>query len=371
MTPTQKELEKVYEAEKAIGGLLPDTEDERDFNAERVGGLFGIFAYKPKQTRFVVSPQRIFNQYPLNICGWCSSTSQDEDREKTKLDLRVKVLIGLREGLISGNGFSNLRDNQKISQKFGIPEETLDQTIIPWPQYADLSLLTDEILQKALAHRCASFGQIYTKDAILETLDRGETIQTGLDWYNEYNMSGGFSAPWIIDRKGAPQNLVGGHAVKIAGYVLNYHGKDCFILQNSLGTAWGDDGYFYMPMDYALKVLYSKWVQIDLPVDIASTLNAYQFKFVKGKQGGAIYQFLGDTKISFESPSAYFSYTGDSDYHAVEDERIDNAILDAIPTSDIVKLQDTTNWKLIREMAKPDRYKEVLKAIKEEEISKK
>lgn len=42
--------------------------------------------------------------------------------------------------------------------------------------------------------------------------------------------------------------LIGGHAVMAVGYT-----KDHFIIRNSWGKTWGDQGYFYMPYEYILN----------------------------------------------------------------------------------------------------------------------
>ena len=42
------------------------------------------------------------------------------------------------------------------------------------------------------------------------------------------------------------EELLGGHAVCIVGYDDNLNGGR-FIVRNSWGTSWGDNGYFYMP----------------------------------------------------------------------------------------------------------------------------
>jgi len=42
------------------------------------------------------------------------------------------------------------------------------------------------------------------------------------------------------------EKLLGGHAVLLVGYNKT---KKVFIVRNSWGTNWGDNGYFYMPFD--------------------------------------------------------------------------------------------------------------------------
>ena len=43
------------------------------------------------------------------------------------------------------------------------------------------------------------------------------------------------------------EQVLGGHAVVAVGYDDE---TQCFIVRNSWGTNWGDNGYFYMPYDY-------------------------------------------------------------------------------------------------------------------------
>jgi C1A family cysteine protease len=48
------------------------------------------------------------------------------------------------------------------------------------------------------------------------------------------------------------EKRLGGHAVLAVGYDDSLDGGR-FIVRNSWGEAWGDQGYFYMPYDYLLN----------------------------------------------------------------------------------------------------------------------
>lgn len=48
--------------------------------------------------------------------------------------------------------------------------------------------------------------------------------------------------------------LLGGHGVVLAGFDDT---QSVFIVRNSWGTAWGDNGYFYMPYDFIVKPEYA------------------------------------------------------------------------------------------------------------------
>ena len=41
--------------------------------------------------------------------------------------------------------------------------------------------------------------------------------------------------------------LIGGHAVVLVGFKEN---EKVFVVRNSWGKGWGDNGYFYMPYDF-------------------------------------------------------------------------------------------------------------------------
>ena len=43
------------------------------------------------------------------------------------------------------------------------------------------------------------------------------------------------------------EQVLGGHAVLAVGYD---DASQCFIVRNSWGSSWGDNGYFYMPYAY-------------------------------------------------------------------------------------------------------------------------
>ena len=48
--------------------------------------------------------------------------------------------------------------------------------------------------------------------------------------------------------------IVGGHAVAVVGFDDK---KKYFIVRNSWGTEWGDEGYFYMPYEFILNPRYA------------------------------------------------------------------------------------------------------------------
>jgi hypothetical protein len=70
-------------------------------------------------------------------------------------------------------------------------------------------------------------GPILTRLSVEKTWDRATTTDGNLDVYQ-------------------PDTVRGGHAVCLVGYT-----KDRFIVRNSWGTGWGDDGFGYASIEYA------------------------------------------------------------------------------------------------------------------------
>lgn len=346
--------QKIY-----TGGLLNDSFDARDI---KVGGLMewlGLEQYKPTQQRLVIPNLGIKSQTPHNTCGWHSTATDTETNEKVKLSARGLVQLGKREGFISGNGFSSLRDNMKVVQKFGIPEERYvpEGEYNPnWEEYSKFSL-TKEALENAYSHRSQSFAQVNGRNETLKLLDQGSMIHTGCDWYSDFNMRGGFSSPWLIESLG--KWLIGGHAFEIAGYDMNYLGREVYVCQNSWGEGWGDNGYFYVPINFAEKFLFSRWVQLDIAVDTARFLIENTGKNVRSKNSKAIWHIENGKKFAFPNWLTFLAYGGlKNEVIIVEDD-----MLAAIDRGGDMRIETSPAWPLIREMSAPDNYKLLLRLV--------
>jgi len=61
----------------------------------------------------------------------------------------------------------------------------------------------------------------------------------------------------IVPMPNANEKLLGGHAVLVCGY-KTINNIQYLIVKNSWGTSWGDNGYFYLPVDYLNGTYYDK-----------------------------------------------------------------------------------------------------------------
>jgi hypothetical protein len=307
-------------------GLLPTPRDDRDFET----GIFRWFGYTPKNTVKVIKTIGVKNQGPLNTCQWNAATTCKEVDEKVELSVRSLVAQGLKMGLVTGDGFSNLRSGQKVLQDWGIVKQNLClEGPLVWNTYKDVN--TDALKNDAAEHKIKSFWYVTSRNDALKLLDDNRPIVTGLMWYTNFNQGGGFSYPWIIESNG--QYQVGGHAVSIIGYIFGYKGisnnkllvgaggKNVYIVQNSYGENWGASfehegkqyrGIFFWEMNHADNNNYNFYTNLDLSVEESKELikkNMTNVKLVKDKNSPAVGFFVpAETEAALTSLSKNYGY---------------------------------------------------------------
>lgn len=79
-----------------------------------------------------------------------------------------------------------------------------------------------------------------------QTLATGYPFVFGFSVYESFE-SHTVAKTGIVPMPNKTEHLLGGHAVMAVGYDDN---KQTFIVRNSWGTTWGNQGYCYMPYDY-------------------------------------------------------------------------------------------------------------------------
>lgn len=262
-----KHLLNLYVFRAKPSGLIREEKDPRDFDL----GILWFGSYTPKSTRKIIKTISIKNQSEKNNCQWQASTVQKEVDEGVVLSARSLSTYGQRQGMVTGNGFSSLSSGQKALQDWGIAEQQTvgGEAIDDWGAYTAINLAN--ITEEAATHKTKSYWSAGSRDNILKAIDEGHILTTGIDWYTGYNQGGGFSAPWIITKELGWK--VGGHAIVLIGYDLNYYGRKVYIFQNSYGSEWGDNGKFYIDMDFFDRVNYGTYANLDIPVEEAKAIN--------------------------------------------------------------------------------------------------
>jgi C1A family cysteine protease len=100
-------------------------------------------------------------------------------------------------------------------------------------------------------------------DAIKSALASGYPVVFGFDVYISFLSIG---VDGIMPIPSSTEPIIGGHAVTIVGYDDSIKFSNTvsggFIIRNSWGSSWGDNGYFYMSYTCALDMLHASdfWI---------------------------------------------------------------------------------------------------------------
>lgn len=154
------------------------------------------------------------------------------------------------EGTISSDSGAMIRDGIKSVNQVGVCNEIL------WPY--DINKFTWKpsaiAYADALKHKALIYRKVFNNraESIKNSLANGIPVVFGFAVYSS------FESQWLV--KGVmpmpnikTERILGGHCVVICGYLpvgALVPGKRHYIIRNSWGTQWGDNGYFYMPEEF-------------------------------------------------------------------------------------------------------------------------
>lgn len=347
---------QIFDRKRFKSGLKYKELDKRNFKTSYLGWSF--FGYTPKNQRKVIEPLIIFNQGNLNCCVFCGTISHKIDEEKVELDISDAISYARRKGWTSGDGFANVDTCFKVLKEYGCREGKNPEILSNWSIISNKALNTTE----AEKHKIKSYWEVDSRNDILKLLDEGKTLNTGIKWYTGFNQSGGFSSPWYIDKPIG--YYVGGHDIKICGYDLNYNGKKVYIILNSYGKSWGNNGKFYIDMDYFDKNNYGVFTSLDMDAPLGDFLNQYDGKNVKGKNNSTIYFIQKGKKKPYLHEMDYFVYNVD-DVLMKNFEIVDDSILDKVEVGDNMDITKSIYWNALKHLDKPLNITRVIEAIKQ------
>jgi C1A family cysteine protease len=232
-------------------GWVPDLPDARDhLFAAPPATLISL----PKQVDMRAECPAIFDQGHLGSCTANAIAGAIEfDHIKQRLPpphpftpSRLFIYYNERvmEHSVDSDAGAQIRDGVKSVGRLGTcPEST-------WPY--DPSKFTEKpparCYREAVKYKAISYARvIQTLTQIKGCLAAGFPIVLGFTVYDsfmsdEVARTGQVPMPDLGD-----EHVLGGHAVLAVGYD---EPRQCFIMRNSWGTAWGQAGYFTMPYAY-------------------------------------------------------------------------------------------------------------------------
>lgn len=334
--------EKVNGVRFSFGSLLPHIHDERDFRYESLGATAG---YQPKHTVWEIPTEFVKNQGTLNTCTFNSLTAQREVTEKVELSVRSIVAYARKNGLLSGNGFSSLRNTQQIAKDFGIAENSaLVNILMDWESYSSPSLLTPSVIASAALHKDKTYFSVTTKEEIFKALDDGNKIQVGTDWYSKYNMGGGLTAPWVLPWKRGVN--VGGHSWALKGYDMQ---KQLLKCQQSFGIEWGDSGCFYIRFQDWFASGCVGYVAVDMDQQTQMSLMAsYEGKQIKSANSPNIYFVQVGLKRKFPDEITFYGF-GDKFNPQGTFQLVSQSVVDMFPESSPMTIQESPYWNKLKD----------------------
>ena len=175
-------------------------------------------------------------------------------------EFQEKLDYGLNEYL-SPQFFYNIRDNlydnnknndkgmygrnvMKLLMKYGICTEKL----YPYGRIQYKDKISEYCFKEAKNHKIKGYCRVLSIKALKYSLKYNGLCLIVFPIYN-YTPE-----LWIKDEN---EKILGGHAMTVVGYLEN-----CFIIRNSWGTDWGDNGYsYYFFSDWGIH--WEIWTTID------------------------------------------------------------------------------------------------------------
>ena len=227
-------------------------EDSRDFKSIR-----RLAAPKQLPNKFELDRKiPIFDQGNIGSCvsnSACSCFRYEVAQITDNFDFEPSRLFEyynarLLQGWQNEDSGAYIRDGFKALNKYGLAHEDL------WPYQDTLSALvkkpTENVYQDGLKNLAIKYATVPQNiQAIKETLISGAAISFGFNVYSSFwgswsNTTGIMPIP----KRG--EYFEGGHAITAIGFDDSIQ---CFLIQNSWGTSWGKDGYFWMPYSFVIN----------------------------------------------------------------------------------------------------------------------
>lgn len=94
--------------------------------------------------------------------------------------------------------------------------------------------------------------------------DSGTPVVTGMDWTSELQFFRNRASDDDVVETASGGTVVGGHCIAVVGYDDNVS-SGCFLLCNSHGTTWGNDGFAWIPYSEFRAIANEAYALVDLP----------------------------------------------------------------------------------------------------------
>jgi C1A family cysteine protease len=227
-------------------GWIPDLPDQRDLP---YATLAVALPQLPKVIDLRSHCSSVENQGDLGSCTACALVGNLEYIKKITLKRTInfsRLFLYYNERVIrhtqKSDSGASIRDGIKSLVKTGDCLERL------WPYDANKFAIKPPktCYREAEDLQITKYYRIHTTSEMKQTLSLGFPFVFGFAVYESFE-SPIVAKTGIVPMPRPDERVVGGHAVMAVGYDDT---KKCFVVRNSWGTSWGDNGYFFMPYGY-------------------------------------------------------------------------------------------------------------------------
>lgn len=329
------------------GGLLPPENEDPNVFSWNPFSIFGA-SYTPKsKSVHLLEKVPSKNQKYLGVCVLGSGAYQKDEDEGGDVDIEWAAANLRKKGKMSESGTS-LSAWHELLRTEGIKMATrpinYDQS---WYEFSDPAKLLGVDSKELELHKDQSYYRTSTLDKVLEEIDNKRLSHTGCIWYDGYNNSGLTNLKMLVPFKGRE---VGGHAVTICGYDLDYYGYKVLIVRNTFSSSYGLNGDFFVKFEDFSKVFapYGAYITTDMPKDTLKFLTMFEGKVVRPSNSKSCYLITNSKKRGFPDSAMLmlFGFSWSS-INIVEPAMLDLIEDGGLLREDEIPSQKWENMKLI------------------------
>ena len=216
--------------EQHICKTVPSPEDNRDWNASTI---YKTTSLKPElDLRNNLPPVR--NQGSQGTCAAQTAACMKEWQEKKDYNfsgyMSPQFIYNNRENQHSEGMFG--RDVMRILSKIG----SIEDAIYNYGKIEPVEDIEDQFYEKAKMHKIKNYARIYDIESLKKALNINGPCYIAFPVYNY--------GPRMWKKENPESQMNGGHAMTIVGY-----NSEGFLIRNTWGTSWGNDGYCLYPYD--------------------------------------------------------------------------------------------------------------------------
>jgi len=148
------------------------------------------------------------------------------------------------EGTVGEDSGASIRDAIKCGALYGVADEAqYAYDIAKFKANPPAAVWKSAATRKVTSYHAIADGDVRTMKSVLAS---GYLIGFGFAVY-DYMMSEQMAVCGVLNVPTKKEKLLGGHAVALVGY---HTAKKLFLVRNSWGLGWGQNGYFWMSEAY-------------------------------------------------------------------------------------------------------------------------